>query len=143
MYYSDTTDWTGTNFAIASSSDLVTWTLKATISSKSSTITPINTWAPVSSRYPVYYRSFFDPPVIGILQRSQDRQIEHCRLTLNWKLRTFPSIRLHRLRLHIDDLDGTSSHEWYLQRRLGLHRHIPRLLQVRCHINHIHPSHLT
>ncbi|KAK7047341.1 hypothetical protein VNI00_006572 [Paramarasmius palmivorus] len=45
-YIAYTTNWTGTNFAIASSTDLVTWTLVATISTASSVITPINTWAP-------------------------------------------------------------------------------------------------
>ncbi|KAF9445173.1 glycoside hydrolase family 43 protein [Macrolepiota fuliginosa MF-IS2] len=45
-YIAYTTDWTGTNFAIASSSDLINWTLVATISTASSVITPINTWAP-------------------------------------------------------------------------------------------------
>ncbi|TFL05401.1 arabinosidase [Pterulicium gracile] len=41
-----TTNWTGTNFAIASSTDMLTWTLHATISTASSVITPVNTWAP-------------------------------------------------------------------------------------------------
>ncbi|KAH8828689.1 arabinosidase [Flagelloscypha sp. PMI_526] len=45
-YIAYTTNWTGTNFAIASSTDLVNWTLLATISTASSVITPINTWAP-------------------------------------------------------------------------------------------------
>nr|CAJ18334.1 arabinosidase [Desarmillaria tabescens] len=45
-YIAYTTDWTGTNFAIASSSDLLTWTLVATIPTSSSLITPDNTWAP-------------------------------------------------------------------------------------------------
>ncbi|KAF8880313.1 arabinosidase [Infundibulicybe gibba] len=45
-YIAYTTDWTGTNFAIASSTNLQTWSLVATIQTKSSLITPINTWAP-------------------------------------------------------------------------------------------------
>ncbi|KAF8916485.1 arabinosidase [Mucidula mucida] len=45
-YIAYTTDWTGTNFAIASSSDLLSWTLVATIPTASSLITPNNTWAP-------------------------------------------------------------------------------------------------
>ncbi|KIY72723.1 glycoside hydrolase family 43 protein [Cylindrobasidium torrendii FP15055 ss-10] len=45
-YIAYTTDWTGTNFAIATSSDAQTWSLHATISTASSTITPVNTWAP-------------------------------------------------------------------------------------------------
>ncbi|KAG5651020.1 hypothetical protein H0H81_010208 [Sphagnurus paluster] len=35
-----------TNFAIASSSDLLNWTLLTTVSTASSVITPVNTWAP-------------------------------------------------------------------------------------------------
>ncbi|KAF9522780.1 arabinosidase [Crepidotus variabilis] len=45
-YIAYTTDWSGQNFAIASSSDLLTWTRKATISTSSSVIKPVNTWAP-------------------------------------------------------------------------------------------------
>ncbi|KAJ3565160.1 hypothetical protein NP233_g7815 [Leucocoprinus birnbaumii] len=45
-YIAYTTDWTGTNFAIASSSNLVNWSLVATIPTSSSVITPVNTWAP-------------------------------------------------------------------------------------------------
>ncbi|KAF5356855.1 hypothetical protein D9756_006784 [Leucocoprinus leucothites] len=45
-YIAYTTDWTGTNFAIASSSDMLTWSLVATIPTSSSVITPVNTWAP-------------------------------------------------------------------------------------------------
>lgn len=45
-YIAYTTDWTGTNFAIASSTDAKGWSLHATISTKSSVITPVNTWAP-------------------------------------------------------------------------------------------------
>ncbi|XP_006463561.1 hypothetical protein AGABI2DRAFT_208425 [Agaricus bisporus var. bisporus H97] len=45
-YIAYTTDWTGTNFAIASSSNLINWTRLATISTASSVITPVNTWAP-------------------------------------------------------------------------------------------------
>ncbi|KAF8649336.1 hypothetical protein AX16_005871 [Volvariella volvacea WC 439] len=45
-YICYTTNWTGTNFAIASSTDLLTWSLVATISTASSVITPVNTWAP-------------------------------------------------------------------------------------------------
>jgi hypothetical protein len=41
----DTTNWSGANFAIASSTDLKSWSLHATISSQSS-FTPVNTWAP-------------------------------------------------------------------------------------------------
>ncbi|PPQ74298.1 hypothetical protein CVT24_001334 [Panaeolus cyanescens] len=45
-YIAYTTNWSGNNFAIASSSNLQTWTLKATISTSSSVINPVNTWAP-------------------------------------------------------------------------------------------------
>jgi hypothetical protein len=45
-YIAYTTDWTGTNFAIASSSDMLTWSLHTTVSTSSSVIKPINTWAP-------------------------------------------------------------------------------------------------
>ncbi|CAA7261215.1 unnamed protein product [Cyclocybe aegerita] len=45
-YIAYTTNWSGTNFAIASSTDMITWTLRATVSTASSVITPINTWAP-------------------------------------------------------------------------------------------------
>ncbi|KAF9043609.1 hypothetical protein BDZ89DRAFT_1128299 [Hymenopellis radicata] len=43
----DTTGWNDTNFAIASSSDLLSWTLAvATIPTTSSVITPVNSWVP-------------------------------------------------------------------------------------------------
>lgn len=42
----DTTNWSGQNFAIASSSDLQNWSLVATISTRASNINPVNTWAP-------------------------------------------------------------------------------------------------
>ncbi|KXN83091.1 hypothetical protein AN958_01842 [Leucoagaricus sp. SymC.cos] len=45
-YITYTTDWTGQNFAIASSSNLISWSLVATISTASSVISPVNTWAP-------------------------------------------------------------------------------------------------
>ncbi|SJK98729.1 uncharacterized protein ARMOST_01998 [Armillaria ostoyae] len=45
-YITYTTSWNGTNFAIASSPDLLTWKLVATIPTASSVITPVNTWAP-------------------------------------------------------------------------------------------------
>ncbi|KAF8885921.1 arabinosidase [Mucidula mucida] len=45
-YIAYTTNWTGTNFAIATSSDLLSWTLVTTVPTASSVITPINTWAP-------------------------------------------------------------------------------------------------
>ncbi|KAK7687103.1 hypothetical protein QCA50_009604 [Cerrena zonata] len=45
-YIAYTTDWTGTNFAIAKSADLLTWTLVTTVQTSSSLITPDNTWAP-------------------------------------------------------------------------------------------------
>lgn len=45
-YIAYTTDWTGTNFAIASSTDMKSWTLLTTVSTASSVITPDNTWAP-------------------------------------------------------------------------------------------------
>jgi beta-xylosidase len=41
----DTTGWFGTDFAIASSSDLVNWNLHAVIPTNT-TFTPVNTWAP-------------------------------------------------------------------------------------------------
>ncbi|KAH7104844.1 arabinosidase [Auriculariales sp. MPI-PUGE-AT-0066] len=59
LYHSDgkyyiayTTNWSGQNFAIASSTDLTAWTLHATISTSSSVISPINTWAPEWFRDP-------------------------------------------------------------------------------------------
>ncbi|KAF9051693.1 arabinosidase [Panaeolus papilionaceus] len=45
-YIAYTTNWSGNNFAIASSSNLQSWTLRATISTSSSVINPVNTWAP-------------------------------------------------------------------------------------------------
>ncbi|EEB91469.1 hypothetical protein MPER_10164 [Moniliophthora perniciosa FA553] len=51
-YIAYTTNWAGSNFAIASSSNLVTWTLVTTISTASSSITPVNTWAPEFSKDP-------------------------------------------------------------------------------------------
>jgi len=56
-YIAYTTDWTGTNFAIASSSDLINWSLVTTVSTSSSVIKPINTWAP----------EFFKDPKTGKL----------------------------------------------------------------------------
>ncbi|TFK73379.1 arabinosidase [Pluteus cervinus] len=44
-YICYTTDWTGTNFAIASSTNLQNWTLLTTISTSQS-FKPTNTWAP-------------------------------------------------------------------------------------------------
>ncbi|KAF5379147.1 hypothetical protein D9615_006041 [Tricholomella constricta] len=44
-YIAYTTNWSGTNFAIASSTNLQSWTLVATISTASS-FQPVNTWAP-------------------------------------------------------------------------------------------------
>ncbi|KAF7426055.1 hypothetical protein PC9H_008420 [Pleurotus ostreatus] len=56
-YIAYTTDWSGSNFAIASSSDLTTWTLVTTVSTASSVINPVNTWAP----------EFFKDPKTGKL----------------------------------------------------------------------------
>ncbi|KAF5311549.1 hypothetical protein D9758_017934 [Tetrapyrgos nigripes] len=56
-YIAYTTNWDGTNFAIARSSDLLTWTVHATISTASSVVTPVNTWAP----------EFFKDPKTGKL----------------------------------------------------------------------------
>ncbi|KAG6909481.1 hypothetical protein DXG01_017203 [Tephrocybe rancida] len=57
-YIAYTTDWTGANFAIASSSDLLTWKLVATIPTSSlSGINWKNTWAP----------EFFKDPKTGKL----------------------------------------------------------------------------
>ncbi|TFK38292.1 arabinosidase [Crucibulum laeve] len=56
-YIAYTTNWSGTNFAIASSTNLQSWALVATISTASSLITPVNTWAP----------EFFKDPKTGKL----------------------------------------------------------------------------
>ncbi|KAF8997068.1 arabinosidase [Cyathus striatus] len=56
-YICYTTDWSGSNFAIASSTNLQSWTLVATISTVSSLINPVNTWAP----------EFFKDPKTGKL----------------------------------------------------------------------------
>ncbi|KAF5317301.1 hypothetical protein D9611_003599 [Ephemerocybe angulata] len=56
-YIAYTTNWSGTNFAIATSSDLQNWSLVATVNTKSSSITPVNTWAP----------EFFKDPKTGQL----------------------------------------------------------------------------
>ncbi|KAG7094947.1 hypothetical protein E1B28_005748 [Marasmius oreades] len=56
-YIAYTTDWTGANFAIASSTNLINWTLLTTISTSSSVANPINTWAP----------EFFKDPKTGRL----------------------------------------------------------------------------
>ncbi|TEB40146.1 arabinosidase [Coprinellus micaceus] len=45
-YISYTTNWSGQNFAIASSTDLQNWSLVATVSTTASNINPVNTWAP-------------------------------------------------------------------------------------------------
>lgn len=56
-YIAYTTNWSGANFAIASSTDLQNWTLVTTVSTASSLITPVNTWAP----------EFFKDPKTGKL----------------------------------------------------------------------------
>ncbi|KAF8882460.1 arabinosidase [Infundibulicybe gibba] len=56
-YIAYTTNWNGTDFAIANSNDLLTWNLVTTVSTKSSVIVPFNTWAP----------EFFKDPKTGKL----------------------------------------------------------------------------